>query len=207
MSDTKHKILESAIQLFNHNGVANVRLQQIASETGISVGNLAYHFRNKEAIIEVVVEQVEEEVSNILSNYRRFPNLIDFDFQLSKYFAFIQQYPFYFLDLLDIERTFPQIHTHRQQHAAKMIYQFRNRFEFNKQRGLIIAEPKKGIYDSVANTILTTITFYIPQNKIKGTTEINENAFKASIWNQVYPYFTEKGKAEYEQLIVPILNH
>lgn len=203
--NTKQKILDAAIQLFNEFGLANVRLQQIADETGISVGNLAYHFKNKEAIVEAVVASLEEEVMDILSEYRRYPNLMDFDFQLSKYFTFIQNYPFYFLDLLDIERTYPEIHTNRQHNAAKMIHQFRNRFDFNETRGIIKEEPRNGIYDSIANTILTTITFYTPQNMIKGGGEIRETNFKESIWNQIYPYFTKEGIAEFEQLIVPIL--
>ena len=203
--NTKQKILNAAIQLFNEHGLANVRLQQIADEIDISVGNLAYHFKNKEAIVEAVVNNLEDEVMDILSNYRRFPNLMDFDFQLSKYFQFISSYPFYFLDLLEIERTYPQIHTNRQHNAAKMIHQFRNRFDFNEQRGLIKEEPKSGIYDSIANTILTTITFYTPQNMIRGNGRIYESSFKESIWNQIYPYFTKEGIAEFEQLIIPIL--
>ena len=87
---TKEKILNASIRLFNENGLANVRLQQIASEIGISVGNLAYHFRNKEAILEAVAENLDVELSEILSSYRIYPNLIDFDNQLSKYFAFIK---------------------------------------------------------------------------------------------------------------------
>ncbi len=202
---TKQKILNAAIQLFNEYGLANVRLQQIADEIDISVGNLAYHFKNKEAIVEAVVDNLEDEVMDILSNYRRFPNLMDFDFQLSKYFQFISNYPFYFLDLLEIERTYPEIHTNRQHNAAKMIHQFRNRFDFNEQRGLIKEEPRDGIYDSIANTILTTITFYTPQNMIRGNGQIYEASFKESIWNQIYPYFTQEGIAEFEQLIIPIL--
>lgn len=203
--NTKQKIINATIQLFNEHGLANVRLQQIAQESGISVGNLAYHFRNKEAIVEAVVDKLEEEVSDILSNYRRYPNLMDFDVQLNKYFSFIADYPFYFLDLLEIERTFPEIHTNRQHHTAKMIHQFRKRFDFNEQRGIVKEEPRDGIYDSIANTILTTITFYTPQNMIRGNGQIHESSFKESIWNQIYPYFTKEGMAEFEQLIVPIL--
>ena len=203
--NTKQKILNAAIQLFNEYGLANVRLKQIADKTDISVGNLAYHFRNKEAIVEAVVDDLEGEVMDILSNYRRFPNLMDFDIQLSKYFNFISNYPFYFLDLLEIERTYPEIHTNRQHNAAKMVHQFRNRFDFNEQRGIIKEEPRNGIYDSIANTILTTITFYTPQNMIRGNGQIYESNFKEMIWNQIYPYFTTEGIAEFEQLIVPIL--
>ena len=43
---TKQKILDTSLELFNKNGISNVRLQQIADETGISLGNLAYHFNN-----------------------------------------------------------------------------------------------------------------------------------------------------------------
>jgi AcrR family transcriptional regulator len=56
--DTKQKILDSSLQLFNDNGISNTRLQQIADESGISVGNLAYHFSNKEAITESLIANV-----------------------------------------------------------------------------------------------------------------------------------------------------
>ena len=52
MTNTKQKILNSAINLFNKKGLVNVRLQHIADESDISVGNLAYHFYSKKAIIQ-----------------------------------------------------------------------------------------------------------------------------------------------------------
>ncbi|MEZ4931345.1 MAG: TetR/AcrR family transcriptional regulator [Saprospiraceae bacterium] len=208
MSDlsTKQKILNASIQLFNENGMANVRLQQIASEIGISPGNLAYHFKNKEAIVESVHEDLYQEAVEVLSNYRIFPNLIDFDNQLSKYFSFVQKYPFYFLDLLDIERHYPKIRSKREEHILKMIRQIRKRFDFNQQRGLIIAEPRAGVYDSVANAIWVLITFWVPQNMVRGIEgAMDIRQFKEMVWNQVYPYFTKDGIAEFDQLIRPIL--
>ncbi|HFA52167.1 MAG TPA: TetR/AcrR family transcriptional regulator [Bacteroidetes bacterium] len=204
--NTKQKILNAAIHLFNTNGMANVRLQQIANEIGISPGNLAYHFRNKEAIIEVICEDLYEEVTEILSTYRIFPNLMDFDNQLSKYLSFIQKNPFYFLDILEIERHYPELCSKRQFHIEKMINQIRKRFDFNQQRGLIKAEPSPGIYDSAANAIWVLITFWAPQNLIRGKKiTAGTRQFKKMVWAQVYPYFTKKGIAEYRQLILPLL--
>ena len=208
MSDlnTKQKILQASISLFNQNGMANVRLQQIANEIGISAGNLAYHFRNKEAIIESINEELYQEANEILSTYRIFPNLIDFDNQLTKYFSFIQKYPFYFLDLLEIERHYPEIRSKRQVHISKMISQIRKRFDFNLQRGLVKEEPRPEVYDSIANAIWVLITFWVPQNLVRGTeTSIDVKEFKKMVWNQMHPYFTEQGIAEYNQLIVPLL--
>lgn len=47
MSETKLKIIKGAQELFFENGIANIRLQQIADSSGISVGNLAYHLKIK----------------------------------------------------------------------------------------------------------------------------------------------------------------
>lgn len=131
MSDlnTKQRIINASIRLFNEKGLANVRLQQIADEIGISVGNLAYHYRNQEAINEAINEDLDE-ANEILSCYRLYPNLIDFDFQLSKYFSFIRKYPFYFLDILEFERHYPEIRTKRQVHISIMINQIRKRFDY-----------------------------------------------------------------------------
>ena len=92
---TKQKILESAIRLFNWDDVANVRLQQIADETGISVGNLAYHFKNKEAIVTAIYEGLFDEFSQILSTYLTNPKLTDFDLQMEQYHRFFSKYKFF----------------------------------------------------------------------------------------------------------------
>ncbi len=186
--------------------MANVRLQQIADEIGISPGNLAYHFRNKEAIVEAVSEELYEKAAEILSAYRIFPNLMDFDNQLTQYFAFLQMHPFYFLDLLEIDRRYPEVHSKRQNHIAKMISQIRKRFDFNQQRGLIREESKPGLYDSIATTIWVSITFWVPQNLVRMTEQENKIiSFKEMVWNQMQPYLTKKGHAEFKQLILPLL--
>ena len=204
--NTKQKIIQAAIRQFNEFGMANVRLQQIAQDVGISPGNLAYHFRNKEAVVEAVIDELYNEDKEILAAYRLFPNLIDFDNQLSKYFSFIEKYPFYFLDFLEIERYYPEIQQKRLVHITKMISQIRKRFDFNQQRGVLTQEPKPGIYDDIAQTIWVLITFWLPQNLVRGKSSNPDSTyFKEMVWNQLYPYFTPEGKAEFEQLIVPIL--
>lgn len=206
--NTKQKILNASIQLFNENGLANVRLQQIADEIGISVGNLAYHYRNKEAIIGAVNDNLNEEIMEILSAYGLFPNFIDFDHQLSKYFSFVQKFPFYFVDLMEIERVSPTVHLQRQQHIAKMISQIRKRFDFYQRRGVLVQEPREGLYDNVATSIWVLISFWQAQNSARGLADsATPEKFKEMIWNLIYPYFTSDGIAEFEQLIVPMIRH
>lgn len=204
--NTKQKILNASIQLFNENGLANVRLQQIADEIGISVGNLAYHFKNKEAIVGAVYDNLNDEIIEILSAYSLFPNLIDFDYQLTKYFSFVQKYPFYFLDFLEVERLNPAIHSQRQHYIAKMISQIRKRFDFNQRRGVMTQEPREGLYDNLAVTIWVAISFWQAQMLVRDNHEsATPEKFKEMVWDLIYPHFTKEGVAEFEQLIIPIL--
>ena len=196
---TKQRILDASVLLFNREGLANVRLQQIADETGISVGNLAYHFKNKEAIVSAVYESLFEELKQILSTYLSHPSLSDFDDQLLRYYSFFRKYRFYLIDLFEIERSFPDIIAQWHEFVAKMILQIRRRIDYSVQRGVFVPEPTKGLYD----TIWMTITFWIPQQVLKGL-PLDENSFKSALWTQFQPYFTSKGLEEYHNSIAPI---
>jgi AcrR family transcriptional regulator len=200
---TKQKILESAIRLFNIDGVANVRLQQIADETGISVGNLAYHFKNKEAIVSAVYESLFDEFAHILSAFLVSPKLADFDHQLEQYHHFFSRYKFYLIDLFEIDRSYPAIMDRWHAFVGKMLLQIRKRLDYNVHRGVLQPEPVAGIYDTVTNNVWMTIVFWIPQQVLKGQ-PMNESLFKQSVWAHISPYFTPQGQGEFELEVQPL---
>ena len=56
---TKDKIIETSVKLFNEKGCLNTSTRHISNELGISVGNLYYHFKNKEEnLIEIFLRYV-----------------------------------------------------------------------------------------------------------------------------------------------------
>lgn len=57
--NTRDKIIDSALRLFNEQGTKAVSTNHIAAAAGISPGNLYYYFRNKEDIIRVIFEQMD----------------------------------------------------------------------------------------------------------------------------------------------------
>ena len=202
---TKQKILESAVRLFNWDDVANVRLQQIADETGISVGNLAYHFKNKEAIVTAVYEGLFDEFSQILSSYMISPRLADFDLQMEQYHQFFSRYKFYLIDLFEIERSYPDIMNRWRECVNKMLLQIRKRLDYNVHRGVLHPEPMPGLYDTVANNIWMTLVFWRPRQLLQNQ-PLDELLFKRSAWAHITPYFTAQGLSEFKQDLQPILS-
>lgn len=56
--NTRDRIIEAAVTLFNDRGTKRVTTNHIAQAVGISPGNLYYHFRNKEEIIRTILRHM-----------------------------------------------------------------------------------------------------------------------------------------------------
>lgn len=205
-ASTKEKIIQAAIELFNANGMAGIPVQQIAQEVGISPGNLAYHYKNKEAIVKAVCEEQLLELQDVLSSYRVFPNLIDFEIQLGKYHDFTEAYPNFFVDLLFIDRQYPALSKKSKSLIDRIIQQLANRLEYNMQRGIIAIDDAGFGLEQIAHNIWVQIAFWSPQQIISNTaSDSGLIAYKCMIWSHLMPLLTEKGQIEFDQLIKPSL--
>ena len=67
--DTKSVILDTAVRLFNQHGSQSVSTNRIAAEMSISVGNLYYHFNNKEDIIRSLYDRMAVEMDELWSGF------------------------------------------------------------------------------------------------------------------------------------------
>ncbi len=60
-------LLDVALRLFNTRGTRAITTNHLASEAGVSVGNLYYHFNNKEAVIRGLFQRLDHAWSTRLS--------------------------------------------------------------------------------------------------------------------------------------------
>ena len=100
---TRQRILDASLMMFNAQGEPNVTTNHIADELEISPGNLYYHFRNKDDIIEQLFGEYEQRIDTALAAPEgRLPGLEDVWLQLHLVFECIWDYRFLYRDLVDI---------------------------------------------------------------------------------------------------------
>jgi len=100
---TRERILDTSLAMFNAQGEPNVTTNHIADELGMSTGNLYYHFRNKDDIVEQLFSRYETRIDDaLLVPEDRLPNLEDIWLQLHLVFECMWAYRFLYRDLVDI---------------------------------------------------------------------------------------------------------
>ncbi len=100
---TRERILTVSLAMFNDQGEPNVTTNHIADELEISPGNLYYHFRNKDDIVEHLFERYEERMDQaMLAPEDRPPELEDIWLQLHLVFECIWEFRFLYRDLVDL---------------------------------------------------------------------------------------------------------
>src|SRR6202048_4952695 len=112
---TRERILELSLRLFNEIGEPNVTTTTIAEEMEISPGNLYYHFRNKDDIINSIFAPFEQQIEKRL----RFPEghrpTIDETWSYLQFMAdFLWTYRFLYRDLNDLLARTRTLETHFQ---------------------------------------------------------------------------------------------
>jgi AcrR family transcriptional regulator len=201
MSATKQRILDAALNRFNLDGMVNVRLQHIADEANMSVGNLAYHFPNKEAILTTLYEKLTEKQNELLTEYRVVPLFDNIDRLISHTFQLQQAFIFFYFDTLEIVRAYPSVGQTHQRYIASQIEQLKVIIDFNVSRGALVEEPLPEVYDQLAAQMWMTMDFWFTQQSVKTGEKCEEKMYKRAVWNLLIPYFTDMGKLEYNQML------
>lgn len=131
---TRERILELSLKLFNEFGEPNITTTVISEEMSISPGNLYYHFRNKDDIVNSIFVQFEEEINRRLAiTAERKPSIEDVWLYLHWMFELVWRYRFFYRDLNDLlsrnrklELHFKQILAYKIRVAKQLCEQLRS---------------------------------------------------------------------------------
>lgn len=202
---TKDKIIEVSIKLFNEKGCLNTSTRHIADELNMSVGNLYYHFKNKEEILTAIFLQylkiVFKEVSSL--DYSQDEIFLLKNFLLDNLEADIK-YRFLHLELNLLVMTFPSFKKIMQEQLQNEIEMIKKLVHHQIKYGYIIEMQDEEIDLFVSNSWIIACNNLSFWNLLSN--DLIDNAKKGAL-NMFYfikPYLTKKS-LENEQ-IKTILN-
>lgn len=108
--NTRERILNIAIELFNAQGTAAVSTNHIAEAASISPGNLYYHFSNKEEIIRAAFDRLYAEWDEIyVLPEDSTPTLDDLLGLVRANFTMMSGYRFVYRELIALLRRDPEL--------------------------------------------------------------------------------------------------
>lgn len=193
--DIKLEIIKVSKELFNARGYNEVSTQDIADAMGISKGNLNYHFKKKENIIEAVVEEMHSHYVEP-STPTTLKELNTLFLQAQKV---AKENAFYFWHYTQLAQMSDRIRKIQNTVIENNAALFSEAFKRLNEDGIMQSEEYPGQYEQVVQVIMLTCTYWIPYSKLKERID-KEVDFRDCIWSILYPLLTGKGKTQYSVL-------
>lgn len=197
MNKTKRKILDTALILLNEQGMSQVSQRTISDHLKISPGNLTYHYKKKTEIIEALYFELVEKMNRAFSTFKELSDNLNLLIKSSEgLFDILYQYRFFFIDIVQILRTYETIATHYRQLQEVRKEQFKGMIDQLLEQKIIREEELPNEYEQLYNRVQINFDFYLSYigvNKLKIESKYLEEQ-KLSFIYTVYPYLTDLGK-------------
>jgi AcrR family transcriptional regulator len=106
---TRERILQTSLQLFNVEGLPSTSTHRIAAELGMSPGNLHYHFKTKQLIVDRLFRRFEEQMLLLDGSFESIRAIDDLWLALHLRFEAINAYRFVYRDMAFIASEYPSL--------------------------------------------------------------------------------------------------
>jgi AcrR family transcriptional regulator len=176
---TRERILELSLKLFNDFGEPNVTTTTIAEEMNISPGNLYYHFRNKDDIINSIFATFEREIEGMLRVPEdRNPNIEDVWLYLHLLFELVWRYRFFYRDMNDLLSRNRTLELHFKQILAHMVATARKLCEGMAKNKELVANATE--IDALSQNMVVIGTYWLSFEYVRDPRRFNEQANMAA---------------------------
>lgn len=204
MSKTKQKILDTSRQLFNELGYSNVTIRMIATELQISSGNLNYHFKKREDILEALYfEMVAVFDARVQELQEHLVSLEYMQAAIETSVVRMVAYRFFWTDLYYLLKSNSKIRVHFENVKQLRIAGYHAVFKALIKTGIMSKPSFKEEYSFLINRMLNSSNTWIYAAMVyhtgAKTTELKQN-FSFELMAMLYPYLTKKGQLNFQTL-------
>ena len=197
--ETRKKILQTALKLFNKDGLQHHTVRTIAAEMHISHGNLCYHFLNKWNIVEALFTDMMEGFEKIRPSGSSISLSTIFDLQM-RYFQTQVRYQFIFESLTEIFERLPAVH-----HSFSRYQNEKNEMMKMALQQLIESDFIQALTSRQVDQLLSTQQIFSNFWSIdaryffQGLKSAKTRHYHYINCNLIVPYLTPKGEREFRK--------
>lgn len=194
--DTRTEILQIARKLFNERGYNAVSVKDIADALGISKGNLTYHFKKKEQIMEALLKSLENE--------RQLPPVPQTIAELDNVFydkqEVVQNNAFYFWHHTQMAQLSSEIRERQQQIYLENRKLYEDAFDALIKAGTMQSVDATGrvlqgtVREQLTDALLMGSMYWLPYQQIKQAEK--EHSVTDYCWSLMIPWLSQKGLQE-----------
>ena len=192
---TRDRILDVSLDLFNKEGEANQAAVDIANALNMSPGNLYYHFKGKEPIIEALFDRFEEEMKIILNGVDSNIASIE-DNWIFAYIVLeeIYDFRFFYRNLGDLLARYSSLASRFRKVLAMKRAAIETLLKGAQKRGLVHID--KRLRSHLVDQLVSTWTFWLSRDMIEGETRSGPQLIHDTVLQfmlLIVPYMGEEG--------------
>ena len=189
---TRQRILDKAVELFNNNGFASVTLFEIAGALDMTRGNLTYHYKDKDALLQAISDEFWSKFEKEKSQSTMLPSFGKMHHDVQLFYRYQRQYSFIFMD--DHVLRSPVIRQKFKEVTEQSIKEMEATIAFAIAAGNMHPEPYEGIYHNLAVSTWMLSFYWLNQQMILGDeTDLTSEEGEKKIWSLLLPHLTERG--------------
>lgn len=204
---TAERILSTALGLFNRFGEPNVATTLIASDMGISPGNLFYHFPSKELLVNALFDAFEERMFHLLPAAADVKDLEHAWFFMHSVFELIWEHRFIYRDLNDLLSKNRHLESQVKEVLRRQQQAFEQLLKGLQASGLLAQTDTE--HNSCATHMVVMLTWWLSYEYVQDPrhamedNNANRSALRGAqqVLGVLLPYLHAQPKAQLQSLI------
>jgi AcrR family transcriptional regulator len=204
---TRTRVLQSALDLFNEQGAVAVNTHHIAERAGISPGNLYYHFKNKEEIIRELFHQIEIYDKKYwrrkgpMNPEGSFLKFLDF------FFGSVWRYRFFFKEFLQLVNSDDALKHAWRRAFLDLLSVMRKAAHYWAEAKIMQEFESEGAVDAFIENCWIILNFGSTLLDAKNGKSSKKSSQRIAqlLYYFLYPYHTPQGQAELDRYLRSLL--
>lgn len=201
MDTTKARICNTAIYLFNEKGYDNVSLRDIAVAADTTIGNLTYHFAQKQFLLEAIIKQYQDEFypnyESAMSEKEKLENIVItfFRAQVNEEKASV-----YYKNVFEFSKSSPSLEQRNQAFRKSLYDYYHTAFSSFRDSGILRSDITEDHIETLAYTIVFFTALWIQNASPYYDEQLPKIPLSDALCNTLETYIAKEFLQEYRDI-------